>query len=165
MTLPMAAVPARERLLARGAESLTERELIALVIRNGAKGVGALDLAAELLAGHGSLGDLPATRPEELASNTGIGVTKAAALVAAFELGRRARTNDEAPVLRSPADAAVLRHDGRAFALAHHHPGGDPEPSEADRRITHAVGKAARVVGLRFLGHVMVGSDGWREAR
>lgn len=31
---------------------------------------------------------------------------------------------------------AVLRHDGRAFALAHNHPSGDPTPSEADKRAT-----------------------------
>ena len=56
---------------------------------------------------------------------------------------------------------AVLRHDGRAFAIAHNHPGGDPKPSEADRRATAAVKDAARMVGLRFLGHVVVAADGW----
>lgn len=58
---------------------------------------------------------------------------------------------------------AVLRHDGRAFAIAHNHPGGDSEPSDADRRATSDVMAAARVAGLRFLGHVVVASDDWRE--
>jgi DNA repair protein RadC len=57
---------------------------------------------------------------------------------------------------------AVLRHDGRAFALAHNHPGGDPEPSDADRSATQEVAAAARVAGLRFLGHVIVAGAGWR---
>jgi DNA repair protein RadC len=57
---------------------------------------------------------------------------------------------------------AVLRHDGRAFALAHNHPSGDPGPSDADRRATTEVRAAAGVAGLRFLGHVVVAAEGWR---
>jgi DNA repair protein RadC len=50
----------------------------------------------------------------------------------------------------------VLRWDGRAFAVAHNHPGGDPEPSDADTEATRQLEEAARLVGLRFLGHVVV---------
>jgi DNA repair protein RadC len=60
---------------------------------------------------------------------------------------------------------AVLRHDGRAFALAHNHLSGDPEPSEADIRATRDMKTAASAVGLRFLGHVVVAGDEWREVR
>jgi DNA repair protein RadC len=56
---------------------------------------------------------------------------------------------------------AVLRHDGRAFAVAHNHPSGDPTPSEADRRATEELSEAARVVRLRFLDHVVVAGDRW----
>lgn len=56
---------------------------------------------------------------------------------------------------------AVLRHDGRAFAIAHNHPGGIVEPSEADRRATASVRTAAATVGLRFLGHVVVTPRDW----
>jgi len=58
---------------------------------------------------------------------------------------------------------AVLRHDGRAFALAHNHPSGNAEPSDADRRATEEVRRAAGVAGLRFLGHVVVTEEDWRE--
>lgn len=58
---------------------------------------------------------------------------------------------------------AVLRHDGRSFALAHNHPGGDPEPSDADRRVTEEVAAAAKVAGLRFLGHVVVAERKWQS--
>lgn len=57
---------------------------------------------------------------------------------------------------------AVLRHDGRAFAVAHNHPDGDAEPSDADRRATAEVKAAARAAGLRFLGHVVVAGTDWR---
>ncbi|MGH9224477.1 MAG: JAB domain-containing protein, partial [Acidimicrobiales bacterium] len=57
---------------------------------------------------------------------------------------------------------AVLRRDGRAFALAHNHPDGDPDPSDADRRATDELKAAARIAGLRFLGHVVVAGAEWR---
>lgn len=218
MAVLMAAVPPherpRERLLTRGAEALTERELIALVLRNGTKGMSALDLAAELLAEYGTLRALAAARPEELAMRPGVGPAKAAALVASFELARRGDgRDDELALLRGPEDVAriarrkldgarrerllvlvcdaanrvrrtvvvsegsvdrslvpvretlnaVLRHDGRAFALAHNHPSGTTEPSDADRRATEDVKAAATAAGLRFLGHVIVAGEVWRS--
>ena len=220
MAVMMAAVAPherpRERLLARGVEALTERELLALVLRNGTHGASALDLAAELLAEYGSLRALAIARPEELAARRGFGPAKAAALVAAFQLARRAEDSpDEPMVLRSPQDVArvarreldgarrekvlvlvcdsanrlrrtvvvsegsidrslmpvreilnaVLRHDGRAFAIAHNHPSGDSEPSAADRRATEGVKAAASVASLRFLGHVIVTDQLWQAVR
>ena len=60
---------------------------------------------------------------------------------------------------------AVPRYDGRAFALAHNHPSGDPTPSVCDREVTDAVGRAADAVGLRFLDHVVIGGTSWRTVR
>ncbi len=59
---------------------------------------------------------------------------------------------------------AVLRHDGRAFAVAHNHPSGDPAPSKADREATWTLMDAARAVGLRFLDHVIVAGDSYASA-
>lgn len=56
---------------------------------------------------------------------------------------------------------AVLRWDGRAFAVAHNHPCGAADPSDADLASTRCIADAARVVGLRFLGHVVVGDRCW----
>lgn len=104
------------------------------------------------------------------------------ALIARRELGGRARecvlaivcdaTNRVLRTLivtRGSADAAsfpvreilnaVLRYDGRAFAVAHNHPAGVVEPTDTDVRTTERIAAAARVVGLRFLGHVVVGGD------
>jgi DNA repair protein RadC len=209
-TLPPRERP-RERLLARGVEALGDRELIALVLRNGTSGKSALDLADQLLSEYGSVRALASARPEEVAHRHGVGPAKAAALVAAFQLSRRSGRDD--PVrLRSAADVAdaarpelegarrerlvvlvcdaanrlrrtvtvsegsldrsrapvreilnaVLRHDGRAFAIAHNHPSGTAEPSDADRRATEAVKAAATAVGLRFLGHIVVAADKWQ---
>ncbi len=55
----------------------------------------------------------------------------------------------------------VLRRDGRAFAIAHNHPSGDPAPGIDDLRATQCLRAAAQVVGLRFLDHVVVAGDRW----
>ncbi|MEG9225496.1 JAB domain-containing protein [Aeromicrobium sp. Sec7.5] len=60
---------------------------------------------------------------------------------------------------------AVLRYDGRAFALAHNHPSGDPTPSVQDCEASEAVRRAADAVGLRFLDHLVVAGSSWRAVR
>jgi DNA repair protein RadC len=57
--------------------------------------------------------------------------------------------------------ALVLRHDGRAFALAHNHPGGTLEPSPADIRATAALRLAAGQVDLRLVDHLVVAGSDW----
>ena len=52
----------RERLLARGAEALSECELLALLLGKGRRGESAPDLAAALLAEHGGLAGVAAAR-------------------------------------------------------------------------------------------------------
>lgn len=142
MSVLLAGIPLherpRERLLAQGVEALTDRELLALVLRSGTRGVSALDLASELLAEFGSLGALASARPEELSTRPGVGPAKAASLIAAFRLGVRARASVDDP-------------------------GGDPTPTDADRTATAAVKAAAGITGLRFLGHVVVAGDDWAQ--
>jgi hypothetical protein len=48
-----------------------------------------------------------------------------------------------------------------AFQKEHvNHPSGDPEPSEADKRITHRLRDALSLVDIRTLDHVVVASEG-----
>jgi DNA repair protein RadC len=72
---------------------------------------------------------------------------------------------DSSPLPVREVLQTVLRYDGRAFALAHNHPSGDPTPSRHDREATAAVRNAADAVGLRFLGHVVVAGTRWRSIR
>jgi DNA repair protein RadC len=110
MTVPMAGVPAgqrpRERLWAMGDESLSDAELVALLLRHGRPGESALEMAASLLSEYGGLPGLAQARPEELAGRPGIGAAKAAAVVAAFRLARRAGDPGDAISLHGPADVA-----------------------------------------------------------
>ena len=47
-----------------------------------------------------------------------------------------------------------------AVLCAHNHPSGDPTPSPADITVTHRLKEAARILGIDFLDHVVIGADG-----
>lgn len=79
----------RERLINRGAVSLSDSELVALLIGSGIRGVTAVDLAKQLLLHFGGLQPLSSADPPEITRLHGIGSACAARLSAAFELGRR----------------------------------------------------------------------------
>lgn len=106
--LPAAERP-RERLLACGPRALSTAELVAVVLRSGAPGSSALDLASRLVARFGLEG-LGRAAVEELAVEPGCGPATVAVLRAALELGRRGAAAEEPPRPRvcTPADVAVL---------------------------------------------------------
>jgi len=79
----------REKLLARGPESLSDAELLAIFLRTGRAGKTAVDVARDLLASYGSLRTLLAAGREELCTTPGLGDAKVAQLLAALEIGRR----------------------------------------------------------------------------
>ena len=76
----------REKLLAAGAGSLSDAELLAVFLPTGIKGKTALELARDLLLNFGSL---ISANYKELCSQPGIGVAKAAGLAAMKELSLR----------------------------------------------------------------------------
>lgn len=79
----------REKLLKRGADALTDAELIAILLRTGVPGANAVDVAAQLLEQYQSLNGLSRCEVNEIKKIRGIGETKALHLVAAFQLGKR----------------------------------------------------------------------------
>lgn len=116
MTVSMAQIAEqdrpRERLDRLGPHALTDAELVALVLRSGAPGRNALELAHELLAEHGGLAPLAGRELSHLAVTHAVGPAKASSLMAAFELGRRAAAVEipSAARLRDAGDiAAVVR--------------------------------------------------------
>jgi DNA repair protein RadC len=98
----------REKLLHHGAHTLTDAELLAIVIRTGTGKETALDLARGILREGTTLRSLGARSPAELTRLNGIGPAKAVELLASFELGRRlqADTGTSRPVIRTPEDVA-----------------------------------------------------------
>ena len=199
----------REKLLERGAQALSDAELLALLLGSGSRGRSAVELARALLTEFGSLRELlNADRPRWLGQH-GIGPARYAALQAAVELARRyfreamrigpaldapdaarafllAQLRDRPyevfcclyldkrhrlirfeELFRGTIDGAgvhpreVLRqtllHNAAAVILAHNHPSGVLEPSQADEFITRRLREALALVDVRVLDHIIVG--------
>ncbi len=84
----------REKLLAKGPQSLADAELVAIFLRTGVKGKSAVDLAHQLLDRFGSLGGIAAAEQAEFTEIDGLGNAKFVQLQAAVELVRRALTQE-----------------------------------------------------------------------
>ena len=78
----------RERLVQEGSSNLSDKELLAIVLRTGIKSKNAADLALEVLKKY-SLEDFKQITINELTSINGIGTTKAIQILASVELGKR----------------------------------------------------------------------------
>jgi DNA repair protein RadC len=196
----------RERLLALGAGSLSEAELLAIWLRHGTSRMNAIDLARSLLGRFGSLRGLLSAGREALCRESGVGPARWAELQAALELHHLARLQ-AGPALASPRAARdylvarlrdlehevfvclfldsrhrltsceemfrgtvdgasvhprevvkqALARNATAVILAHNHPSGIAEPSQADEIITTRLRDALALVEIRLLDHLIIG--------
>jgi DNA repair protein RadC len=107
----------RERLKKYGAASLSNAELLAIILRTGAASESVLNLSAKLLARFGGLSGLAKAGFGELCMERGLAEAKAAQLKAALELGRRLLSTqpEERLVIKSPQDVANLLQAEMSF--------------------------------------------------
>ena len=99
----------REKLIKYGVDTLSNTEILAIMLRTGSKKVTALDLASKLLLQAANLKNLSEYSIEELKAIEGIGNAKATQIKAAFELGRRLTSfKDKQTIVNSPADLAEI---------------------------------------------------------
>ncbi len=111
----------REKLILRGAQSLSDAELVAILLRTGKKGKSVLEIARELISSEGNLALLATKTVDSLQKISGIGKDKAATLAAAFELSRRILSQPKwfaNKKITSPQDVAeifipILRDDNK----------------------------------------------------
>lgn len=111
----------RERLLAMGAKNLSEAELLAILISTGQTrgNLSAIGLAQHIIQELGTYRRAPLdvlrdVHPRELMKIPGIGIAKAATIIAAVELGKRTfqfRPNEKVTVDSPTSAAAVLSND------------------------------------------------------
>jgi DNA repair protein RadC len=209
-SLPPASRP-REKLIAHGPEALTDSELLAILLNTGVQGKNVNILAVELM----NLLDQERGIPpiEELCQLTGLGTSKASAIVAMLEFGKR-RWGASGTRIRHPGDIFnVVRHfaDRRqerfvclsmngahellkvrtvtlglvnrtivhprevfadpiqdrasAIAVAHNHPSGQTTPSPEDGDVTSQLVESAKILGLRFLDHVIFTEESFYSYR
>lgn len=198
----------REKLLKRGAASLTDAELVAVFLRTGVVGKSAVDLGRDLIAQFGGLGGLCRADKKAACSAPGVGEAKYALLQAVMEMARRTLAEDmqSGDALSTPTavrdylrlilrgkeyevfccvylDAQnrvlaveelfrgtltqtsvypreivrrALAHNAAALILAHNHPSGVAEPSQADHALTRRLADTLALVDVRVLDHFIV---------
>ena len=199
----------REKLLNRGAASLNDAELLAILLRTGYRGVSVIEFAASLIRHFNSLDALLSASNGELRSIKGLGKAKTAELQAILEICRRVLqqkassgnvmtnpdntrqylqlhfrdqerelfaclfldtrhrvlaletlfqgTIDSAAVYPREILKRALELNASAVILSHNHPSGDPEPSQADIRITGTIKTALELINIRLLDHMIIG--------
>jgi len=100
----------REKLISKGAEALSNVDLLAIILHTGIKHESVVHLAERLLSETDGLVRLSTLSPQELTKIKGIGLAKAVTIVAVFELSRRMSIvqGEERAVIHSPRDAASL---------------------------------------------------------
>lgn len=103
----------RERLLAQGAEALTDAQLLAILLRVGRQRSSAVQVGLEILDRLGGIGGLARCGIDELCAVPGVGAAKAAQLKAALALGKRA--------LASPLSRGTKITSSRDL-FEHYHP-------------------------------------------
>ncbi len=199
----------REKLLKNGIGSLSDAEILAILIGSGTRNLSALELSREIL--HSVNNDLRALGKLEMTDLTkirGIGQAKAVTLLAAIELGRRRsfapgidktrissskdafkifqpllgdlpheefwilllnrsnRVIDKICISKGGITGTVI--DTRlilkqaldrltsGIILCHNHPSGNPEPSDADKKITEKIKNAALFMDITLIDHIII---------
>lgn len=111
----------REKLRSKGAENLSDSELLAILINHGTREKSAVDLAKEvLLLGKNSLTGLGKLSVKDLTRIKGIGEAKAITIAAALEIGRRRQASVflEKPIVKYSSEIAQYL---QALLKDHHH--------------------------------------------
>jgi len=205
----------RERLLANGAEALSDAELLAVILRvgqgtfqEGVAGQNATAFAKQILKEFGGLRGIDRSHMEDLAKVRGLGPAKISQIKAAIEIGKRVQTKPlHAPAFDTSATVAThfrphfvnarhekvivvllngqnqflgekviadgtptqtvvhvrkvleeaLRASATTIVLIHNHPSGCVDPSPEDDATTQDIDKAANILGILFLDHIIVG--------
>ena len=219
MTIKIKELPLSERpyekLELYGEKSLTNAELLAIIIKSGTREETSINLAGRILnlntnQDKDDLGFLRNISIEELMKIKGIGKVKAVQIKAICELGIRMSkpSNYKKIKIKEPKDIAELlmnelRYEKREIAkvivlnnkniilkildislgganfavispkdilaeaikmeapkiiLVHNHPSGDSTPSKSDFNLTEKLLKAAELMGIELLDHVVIGN-------
>lgn len=100
----------RERLLREGAETLSDAQLLAILLRVGRQDASALNVGMEVLERVGGIYGLIHCGTEELCAIPGVGPAKAAQLKAAVEVGKRALSSPLTTGTRIHSSADLFKH-------------------------------------------------------
>jgi DNA repair protein RadC len=199
----------QERLEKHGSAALSDREVLAMILRSGPAGIDVLTMSSQLIDKARSLSNLLRWTAEDFQEVRGIGKVKSLQLISVMEFARRVLKEDEnvetifdAPeivfrhfhtltagveverfwtlcldrknrlirrveVTKGTATASLvhprevfrdaIRLSAAAVIVAHNHPSGAPAPSRADIQVSRQLREAAKVIGIDFLDHIVLG--------
>lgn len=197
----------REKLERKGPAALPNLELLAVLLGSGIKGKGVFEVARDILKVTEGKADLISL--EILRRIDGVGLAKAAQIMAAVEYAKRLLARDDVTI-KSVHDALALTNElkdkkqeyfltlildgasrliqkrtvfigtlnksiihpwevfadaigdrAAAIVFVHNHPSGNTEPSEEDFAITERLLKAANIMGIDVIDHIIVGRNGY----
>ena len=199
----------REKLALKGRSSLSDAELLAIIMGSGNREESAVQLAQRILASaQNNWNELARYSIEELCKFKGVGEAKAISIITALEIGRRRSSQDviERKKITSSNDAALILQQqigdlpieefwvmylnqgnkilkteqisrggitqtsvdvriifkrgielmATAMILAHNHPSGNLNPSDADRQLTRKIKEASNYLDIQVLDHIIV---------
>ena len=197
----------REKLALKGAKSLKNEELMAVLLGSGVRGKDVRKLSREIVSLLDS--EFDSLSLDKLLKIHGLGKAKASQILAAIELSRRyliknnkkistakdvfnelieyTTKNQEHFILLTLDGAGhlinkrvvfkgtlnqSLVHPREVFAdaiadrsaaiiIAHNHPSGSLEPSDADIKITKQLSEVADIVGIDLIDHIIVSKNGY----
>lgn len=198
----------REKLKAKGAQNLSDLELLHALIGSGNAQSSAKEISTKVLKLLKEMGDN--INYDVLIRVNGMGAAKTTEIIAAFELAKRYIVESEKPIINSTENAvnqlkcirnkqqehfvlltldganrlinmrtitmgtltASLVHPREVFApaiedraasiiVAHNHPSGSLEASDADKQITKQLQQAGEILGIKLLEHIIVAKNAY----
>ena len=169
-----------EKLEMYGEKALSNAELLAIIIKTGIKKETSVAIAQKILKLNNTkeedLNFIQTLSIEELMQIKGIGKVKAIQLKAVGEIAIRMfkKTNFKNEILAIKEVAAggtnfanvsikdilyePIKLKAPKIILVHNHPSGDSKPSNADIELTEKVRKAAEIMGIELLDHIVIGN-------
>ena len=108
----------RERLERLGAESLSDAEILAIILRTGCKGMSAIQLGEKIIRRFGGLAQLSRCSVDEIASVGGVGRVKAVTCKAAFALHERVVRQETAEIPLDKPEKVAERLMSRCVTLS-----------------------------------------------
>ncbi|HBG9799763.1 TPA: hypothetical protein KRW25_000846 [Clostridioides difficile] len=133
----------REKMLAKGVKSLSNAELLAILLRTGNKNKNAIELANYIInrdiQGIRHLEDM--TIEELIISDVDVSIgTLSSSLVHPREVFKEA-----------------IRRSASKIIVMHNHPSGSVEPSREDKNITSRLIKCGEIIGIEIIDHIIIG--------
>ena len=104
----------REKALKYGFSSLSDTEVLSILLRTGSKNKSVKDVSSDILKSLGGIGNLKNIRVNKLISIKGVGSVKAITLMAAVELAKRIN-NEENKKIKITASSDVFKYFNKYF--------------------------------------------------